>query len=124
MSPGRRYRNTCAFFVTPGSSSNDETEPAGCTASDRKASTSCVRFWSSSGTPGSSRSASKPSARRGAKVVAATPESEAIIREIYVDATPETVFEFFTDSVKLTRWLAVEATVDPRPGEALGYVKS
>jgi uncharacterized protein YndB with AHSA1/START domain len=56
--------------------------------------------------------------------VAATPESEAIVREIYVDATPETVFEFFTDSVKLTRWLAVEATVDPRPGEALGYVKS
>jgi uncharacterized protein YndB with AHSA1/START domain len=26
------------------------------------------------------------------------------------------VFEFFVDPAKLTRWLAVEATLDPRPG--------
>ena len=54
--------------------------------------------------------------------MAATPESEAIVREVYVDARPETVFEFFTDPVKLTRWLAVEATVDPRPGGLIHQV--
>ena len=41
---------------------------------------------------------------------------DPIVREVYVDAAPETVFEFFTDAEKLTRWLAVEATLDPRPG--------
>jgi uncharacterized protein YndB with AHSA1/START domain len=48
--------------------------------------------------------------------VDATPEPDAIVREIHVDASPATVFEFFIDPVKLTRWLAMEATVDPRPG--------
>lgn len=42
--------------------------------------------------------------------------SEPIVREVHVDATPETVFGFFTEPEKLTRWLAVEATLDPRPG--------
>jgi uncharacterized protein YndB with AHSA1/START domain len=42
--------------------------------------------------------------------------TKPIVREIEIDATPETVFEFFTDPEKLTRWLAVEATIDPRPG--------
>lgn len=41
---------------------------------------------------------------------------EPIVREIHIRATPETVFEFFTDPRKLTRWLATEATLDPRPG--------
>ena len=41
---------------------------------------------------------------------------DPIVREVYVDATPETVFGFFTDSAKLARWLATEATLDPRPG--------
>ena len=41
---------------------------------------------------------------------------EPIVREIHIRATPETVFEFFTDAGKLTRWLATEATLDPRPG--------
>lgn len=43
-------------------------------------------------------------------------EDDPIVREIRINATPETVFEFFTDPTKLTRWLAVEATLDPRPG--------
>lgn len=43
-------------------------------------------------------------------------ETEPIVREIHIDATPDTVFEFFTDPGKITRWLAVEATLDPRPG--------
>lgn len=41
---------------------------------------------------------------------------EPIVREIYIEAAPETVFEFFVDEEKLTRWLAAEATLDPRPG--------
>src|SRR5690349_22922586 len=44
------------------------------------------------------------------------PNAEPIVREIYIEAEPEVVFEFFVDSEKLTRWLAAEATLDPRPG--------
>jgi uncharacterized protein YndB with AHSA1/START domain len=42
--------------------------------------------------------------------------TEPIVKEIRIDASPETVFGFFTEPEKLTRWLAKEATVDPRPG--------
>lgn len=42
--------------------------------------------------------------------------TEPIVHERQIAASPETVFAFFTDPEKLTRWLAVEATVDPRPG--------
>lgn len=52
----------------------------------------------------------------------AAPEPDAIVREIHVDASPATVFEFFVDPVKLTRWLAVEATVDARPGGLIRQV--
>lgn len=44
--------------------------------------------------------------------------TDPIVHEVQIDARPETVFEFFTDPEKLTRWLAVEATLDPRPGGA------
>jgi uncharacterized protein YndB with AHSA1/START domain len=43
-------------------------------------------------------------------------ETEAIVRELQIDASPETVFAFFTEPDKLTRWLCDEAIVDPRPG--------
>jgi uncharacterized protein YndB with AHSA1/START domain len=46
----------------------------------------------------------------------ATDTAEAITREIDIAASPETVFAFFVDQAKLTRWLAVEATLDARPG--------
>jgi uncharacterized protein YndB with AHSA1/START domain len=42
--------------------------------------------------------------------------TEPIVHERQIAASPETVFAFFTDPEKLTRWLAVEATLDPRPG--------
>jgi uncharacterized protein YndB with AHSA1/START domain len=42
--------------------------------------------------------------------------TEPIVQTRQIDASPETVFAFFTDPEKLTRWLAIEATVDPRPG--------
>jgi uncharacterized protein YndB with AHSA1/START domain len=43
-------------------------------------------------------------------------ETETIVSEIQIDASPETVFAFFTEPDKVTRWLASEATLDPRPG--------
>ena len=45
-----------------------------------------------------------------------TTETEGIVREIQIEASPETAFGFFTEPEKLTRWLAEEATLDPRPG--------
>jgi uncharacterized protein YndB with AHSA1/START domain len=42
--------------------------------------------------------------------------TEPIVKEIEIAASPETVFGFFTEPDKITRWLCVEATLDPRPG--------
>jgi uncharacterized protein YndB with AHSA1/START domain len=42
--------------------------------------------------------------------------TEPIIKEVHVDAQPDTVFAFFTEADKITRWLATEAMTDPRPG--------
>jgi uncharacterized protein YndB with AHSA1/START domain len=46
------------------------------------------------------------------------PQSEISVveREIRVEASPETVFPFFTDPEKMVRWIGVGATLDPRPG--------
>ncbi|MGH9024614.1 MAG: SRPBCC family protein [Acidimicrobiia bacterium] len=47
----------------------------------------------------------------------AVPEAQiAVEREVYVAPPPEVVFEYFIDPDLLTRWQAVEADVDPRPG--------
>jgi uncharacterized protein YndB with AHSA1/START domain len=35
---------------------------------------------------------------------------------VQIDASPETVFAFFTDPVKAVRWMGTAATLDPRPG--------
>jgi uncharacterized protein YndB with AHSA1/START domain len=48
--------------------------------------------------------------------VTAEARTEPIVHERQIDASPETVFAFFTDPEKLTRWLAAEATLDPRRG--------
>jgi uncharacterized protein YndB with AHSA1/START domain len=48
--------------------------------------------------------------------VSAEVRTEPIVHERHIDASPETVFAFFTNPEKLTRWLAIEATLDPRPG--------
>lgn len=47
---------------------------------------------------------------------AGTSQSLVVEREVHIDASPETVFEFFTDPVKAVRWMGVSATLDPRPG--------
>ena len=39
-----------------------------------------------------------------------------IYRETEIAADPATVFAFFTDPQRLTRWMGVSATIEPRPG--------
>jgi len=43
-------------------------------------------------------------------------ETEAIEHEVTIAASPEIVFNYFTDPGKLVEWIGVEATLDPRPG--------
>jgi uncharacterized protein YndB with AHSA1/START domain len=49
-------------------------------------------------------------------VEAGTSPTQAIEREVRIDASPETVFDFFTDPAKMVRWKGAMATLDPRPG--------
>jgi uncharacterized protein YndB with AHSA1/START domain len=43
--------------------------------------------------------------------------TEAVIEhEVRIEASAETVFEFFTDPRKMVQWMGTEATLDPRPG--------
>jgi uncharacterized protein YndB with AHSA1/START domain len=42
--------------------------------------------------------------------------AEPLTKELHIDATPETVFAFFTEPELVTRWLAHEVTMDPTPG--------
>ena len=43
-------------------------------------------------------------------------EAGVVVREIRIEATPETIFPFFTDPEKMLRWMGVSADLDPRPG--------
>jgi uncharacterized protein YndB with AHSA1/START domain len=43
-------------------------------------------------------------------------EPEAVVREVYIAARPETIFPFFTDPEKMLRWKGIEATLDARAG--------
>src|SRR3989441_3303279 len=36
--------------------------------------------------------------------------------EVRVAASPDSVFEYFTDPAKMVKWMGTEATLDPRPG--------
>lgn len=47
---------------------------------------------------------------------AGTSQSLVVEREVHIDASPATVFEFFTDPAKAVRWMGVAATLDSRPG--------
>jgi uncharacterized protein YndB with AHSA1/START domain len=49
-------------------------------------------------------------------VEAGTSQNLVVEREVHIDASPETVFEFFTDPAKMVRWKGAQATLDPRPG--------
>ena len=40
----------------------------------------------------------------------------AVTREVRIDASPETIFPFFTEAQQLVRWMGVEAELDPQAG--------
>ena len=40
----------------------------------------------------------------------------SVVREIAIDASPETVWSFLVDEDKATRWMGQSASFDPRPG--------
>ena len=42
--------------------------------------------------------------------------TRTVEHEIRIDAPPEAVFAYFTDPVKMVRWMGSDATLDPRPG--------
>jgi uncharacterized protein YndB with AHSA1/START domain len=46
----------------------------------------------------------------------ATTETTSVERELAVDASPETVWQFLVDPAKATRWMGLTAAFDPRPG--------
>ncbi|HEV8546997.1 MAG TPA: SRPBCC domain-containing protein [Candidatus Limnocylindrales bacterium] len=43
----------------------------------------------------------------------------SIERELRIQARPETVFDFWTDPVKMARWMGRDVRLDPRPGGEL-----
>ncbi|MFI5041186.1 MAG: SRPBCC domain-containing protein [Acidimicrobiales bacterium] len=45
----------------------------------------------------------------------ATPE-HTVEREIRIEASPETVFAFFTDPARMVAWKGIDAKLDPVPG--------
>jgi uncharacterized protein YndB with AHSA1/START domain len=42
--------------------------------------------------------------------------ADPIVKDIYIEAPPEIVFEFLTDPVKMLRWMGIRADLQPRPG--------
>lgn len=46
-------------------------------------------------------------------------DEHVIVREVRIAAPPETVFRFFTDPARLTRWKGRSANVEPHPGGSL-----
>jgi len=46
-----------------------------------------------------------------------SPETAAAVEiEVRIDASPETVFDFFTDPDKMVQWMGRSHELDPRPG--------
>jgi uncharacterized protein YndB with AHSA1/START domain len=45
----------------------------------------------------------------------ATTETAIVDRTLTIEASPETVWEFFVDPEKMTRWMGVEAAAEPQP---------
>jgi uncharacterized protein YndB with AHSA1/START domain len=48
--------------------------------------------------------------------MASRAETASLQREVQIDASPETVWEFLVDPEKATRWMGMRATFEPRPG--------
>ena len=45
-----------------------------------------------------------------------TTETTRVDREVAIAARPETVWEFLVDPEKATRWMGIDATLEPEPG--------
>ena len=43
-------------------------------------------------------------------------ETDFVEREVLINASPETIFDFLVDPLKLLRWKGVDVALDPRPG--------
>ncbi len=65
-------------------------------------------FW------GDGLAAVKRSGATGAPWMTGT--SGVIVREVFIDASPEEVFPYFTDAAKMVLWKAFRAEIDGRPG--------
>lgn len=48
--------------------------------------------------------------------MASAETAAAVEIEVRIDASPETVFEFFTDPDKMVQWMGRSHELDPRPG--------
>jgi uncharacterized protein YndB with AHSA1/START domain len=44
------------------------------------------------------------------------PAQDSVVKEVRINARPETIFPFFTDPAFMVRWKGVSAELDPRPG--------
>jgi uncharacterized protein YndB with AHSA1/START domain len=42
--------------------------------------------------------------------------ADVVVREVTIDASPETIFPFFTDPEKMVRWKGIDAELEARPG--------
>jgi uncharacterized protein YndB with AHSA1/START domain len=47
---------------------------------------------------------------------------EVLVQEIAIEAPPESVFAYFVDPEKMTRWMGSQAELDARPGGAYRIV--
>lgn len=45
-----------------------------------------------------------------------TSESDAVVIEVRIKASPETIFAFFTDPAKMVQWKGTDVMLDPRAG--------
>jgi uncharacterized protein YndB with AHSA1/START domain len=43
-------------------------------------------------------------------------DNTTFTHELHIDASPETVFSYFTDPAKMARWIGIDHKLDPVPG--------
>jgi uncharacterized protein YndB with AHSA1/START domain len=43
-------------------------------------------------------------------------DADSIIKEIFIEAPPDVVFQFLTDPEKMICWMGIKAEIDPKPG--------
>jgi uncharacterized protein YndB with AHSA1/START domain len=48
--------------------------------------------------------------------VASAETAAAVVREVQIDAAPETVYEFLVDPDRMIQWMGSKAELEPRPG--------